>query len=83
MTVMELIKKLNDLPSDAVVIQSRDAEGNGFSPVADVGIGRYEAENDWSGEMKLDKLTPELEKQGYSEEDVGDGPIAICFWPTN
>lgn len=83
MTVAELIAELQKMPGDALVIQSRDAEGNGFSPVSEIGTGRYEAENDWSGEMKLDELTPGLEAAGYSEEDVGDGPLAVCFWPTN
>jgi hypothetical protein len=83
MTIAELIDTLQKLPPEALVIQSSDAEGNRFSPTAEVGIGRYTAENAWSGEFLLMELTDEHRAQGYTEEDVGNGPIAICFWPTN
>lgn len=83
MTVAELIKELKKLPPKTLVVQSKDSEGNGFSPVADVSLGRYEAESTWNGQFGLDKLTEELKSQGYSEEDVPNGPLAVCIWPTN
>lgn len=83
MTVAQLIKELKKLPKDALVIMSSDGEGNGFSPVAAVGIGAYEAENTWSGQFGLHELTEEDKEQGYSEEDVIDGPLAVCIWPIN
>ena len=81
-TVADLIKSLQEYPQDAVVIHSRDSEGNGFSPVAEVSLGRTSLEDGESEiQFGLDELTPELEAEGYTEEDVGDGPIAVCVWP--
>ena len=70
MTVAELITELQKLPGDALVVQSKDAEGNGFSPVDEVNIGRYEADTTWSGEFGDD-------------HDYPDAPVAVCVWPTN
>lgn len=83
MTVSDLIEVLKKLPQDAVVVQSSDGEGNNFSPTDDVDIGRYVAENTWRGEFGLAELTEEHRAKGYTEEDVPNGPIAVCFWPTN
>lgn len=83
MTVSELIALLQTMPADALVVQSSDAEGNNFSPVSEAGLGRYAAETTWRGEFGLYELTPEDEAKGYSEEDVPDGPPAVCIWPTN
>ena len=33
------------------VILSKDAEGNGFSPLADLGLFHYEPDSTWSGEI--------------------------------
>lgn len=70
MTVAELITELQKLPQDAEVVQSRDAEGNGFSPLAEVNVGRYRTENTWSGDFGDD-------------HDFPAEPVAVCFWPTN
>lgn len=82
MTVEQLIDLLQQYPKDALVIQSNDSEGNHFSPCEEVSLGRYEAENGWSGTFGLAELTKELEEKGYTEEDVVDGPLAVCLWPT-
>ena len=89
MTVKELLEELKDVPEDTLVVMSRDAEGNGHSPLSDVGDSMYLAESTWSGEVKMraDALTDEMRKAGYSEDDCGteeDGYIpAIVLWPTN
>jgi hypothetical protein len=83
MTVAELIALLQDMPQDALVVQSSDAEGNNFSPTAEAGLGRYAAETTWRGDFGLYELTPEDEAKGYTDEDVPDGPPAVCIWPTN
>lgn len=83
MTVAELIAALAELPADALVVQSKDSEGNSFSPVDSVSTGRYAADSTWSGTFGLVALTPELEEEGYSDKDVPAGPIAVCIWPTN
>lgn len=83
MTVAELIKELKKQPQDAMVVMSRDSEGNSYSPLADLGQGRYEEETSWSGQLGIVELTEEYIKQGYTEEDVLDGPIVVALWPTN
>ena len=76
MTVKELIKLLQEQPGDALVVISKDSEGNAFYPIEDMGFGRYDGET-----FGLDELTESTEMLGYTEEDVVDGPIAICLWP--
>lgn len=86
-TIADLIAELATLDPSTSLIQSKDAEGNRFSPVADISIGFYRAENTYSGEF-LTPLTAEDRASGrYSEEDEyepQDGDVAaVCFWPTN
>jgi len=87
MTVAELIAELATLDPRAVLVQSRDAEGNGFSPTYEASIGFYRADTTYSGEF-LTPLDDDDRASGrYTEEDEyepegGDVP-AICLWPTN
>ena len=78
MTVKQLRDRLEILPQDAQVILSNDEEGNGFSILECVQVGRY---NKKTGDYGLAALTPELENEGYTKEDVVDGPLAVCLWP--
>jgi hypothetical protein len=72
MTVTELIKVLSDLPGDALVVLSKDAEDNGFSPLSEATRERYESETAWYGEI----LHPK-------ESDPDDGVSAVVLWPVN
>lgn len=83
MKVKDLIKLLQKEDPNRLVVMSKDSEGNGFSPLADMSTESYAADSTWSGEIGLEKLTPELEKKGYTEEDVLDGKPALVLWPTN
>ena len=49
-TVGDLIDYLATQPRDRKVVMSKDAEGNGFSPLADASEGMYAADSTWSGE---------------------------------
>jgi hypothetical protein len=86
-TVKEFIEELQKYPEDYVVITSRDAEGNGFSPVADLGDGAYVPNSSYSGDLALLRLTPELKREGYTEEDLPDPNDTsfpcVCIWPIN
>lgn len=85
-TVADLRKQLCTLPGEAVVVMSRDSEGNGFSPLSSIADNsRYEPENAWAGEIRLKELTPDLKEQGYTEDDVAaeTAPECIVLWPTN
>jgi predicted RNA-binding protein with PUA domain len=84
MTVRELIEALKAIPNqDRIVVMSKDGEGNGFSPLADIGEESYAAESTWHGTTGIEALTPELEERGFSEEDVVKGEPCLTLWPTN
>jgi hypothetical protein len=82
-TVLELIEKLKECDPKRIVIMSADSEGNNFSPLADMEECAYRAETTWYGESGPEKLTPELEERGFTEEDIIDGEPALCLWPVN
>ncbi len=87
MTVKEMINELNDYPQDALVVMSKDSEGNSFSPFADTSTAVYVPDSTWRGTTYVARtLTPELKEQGYTEEDCydeEDGQDAVVLWPTN
>lgn len=88
MTVGQLKKLLAAIPDDHLVILQKDAEGNGYSPLADV-EGRnnvYVPDSTWSGEVYYKKLTGALRSLGYTEEDVypdDDGIDCVVLAPVN
>ena len=86
MKVGTLITLLQACNYDDIVILAKDTEGNGFSPLWKITTeDMYEAETTWSGQVKVRELTPELEKQGWTQEDVGDPEAVNCvtIWPVN
>jgi hypothetical protein len=83
-TVGELIEKLKQEDPKRIVVMAKDSEGNSYSPLASFWAGAYCAENTWSGEVGFEKLTPEDEKDGFTEDDVLEGGRpAIILSPTN
>lgn len=79
MTVAELRAKLLNVPDDALVILSRDTEGNGFSTLEEVVTGQvFDEEGD---SLHFPELTPELVSLGYGEDDVGEGDPCVVLWP--
>jgi hypothetical protein len=77
-TVAELIEFLRQMDQEALVVLSRDPEGNGFSELHQVGTNTYR-----DGQIGIEKLTPELKKAGYSKEDILAGGVkAIVLWPS-
>lgn len=92
MKIKELIKMLQEIENqDALVVVSRDAEGNSFSPLAEPTYEenwKYFPETTWSGEMCMTALTDEYIQQGFTDEDVVDdrtnrGQLAVVLWPIN
>jgi hypothetical protein len=86
MKVRELRELLSTASDDDEVILSKDAEGNGHSPLASAWPGIYVPDCTWSGDVYLRELTDEDRKQGYTEEDLyngDDGRPAIVLIPTN
>ncbi len=87
MKVKDFIKQLQGLDQEAEVIMSKDGEGNGYSPYADLNDEMvYIPDSTWSGDVAFPELTEELKKDGYTEEDVyqGDDAIkAVILYPIN
>jgi hypothetical protein len=75
MKVKELLQILKNLEAaspetlEYEVVMSRDAEGNGYSPLYNTALVRYEEDNSWGGEVS-----------GW-DEDVEMN--AFCLWPSN
>lgn len=87
MKVKELQKFLSTLPANLEVIMSRDAEGNGYSPLAGWWEdAMYSDDDGYEGQVSPTKeyvdSHPEL---GYIEEDYppDDAIPALVLWPTN
>jgi hypothetical protein len=88
-TAGELADYLATQPRDRKVVLSRDAEGNGFSPLADAGESMYAAETTWSGTVHP---TPEdlagwMAQPGsaWSDEDAAPGGAerVVVLGPVN
>lgn len=84
MTLAELRAQLDalNLPDDTPVILARDAEGNGYSPVAAADDALYEAESTYSGQFYA---SPEMRaaEPGEWDEAPDSAVRAIFLWPTN
>ncbi len=83
MKVSDLINILSEQDPDAEVVLSSDGEGNSYSPLADYSIGAYDADTTWGGQFGASELTEEMEREGYTKEDLIEGVKAVCLWPTN
>ncbi|MEZ0089997.1 hypothetical protein [Streptacidiphilus sp. EB129] len=78
------LTKLDHLPGDTIVVMSKDGEGNGFSPLAQVEDAMYRAETTWSGEHYLTEEQVAADPE-YGEDDLApdDAVPAVFLWPTN
>lgn len=87
MTVRELRRLLENQDPSALVVLSADAEGNHMSPCGGIEAATYVGRSPWSGECYLPELTPELEAQGYTAEDVrtveSGAENALVLYPMN
>lgn len=84
MKVGELKALLAGVDDDREVVMSRDSEGNGYSPLAQVDDeSTYRADSTWAGEVGPEAITDEMRAQGWTDEDMVGGVPAVVFWPTN
>lgn len=86
MKVKELRELLVDASDDDEVVLSKDAEGNGYSPLAGGCLAIYVPETMWSGDVYMRELTTEGRAAGYNEEDLyggDDGVQALVLTPKN
>jgi len=79
MTVEELREALEPFDGEALVVMSRDSEGNSYSPLHGYWLGAY---NHTTGRTGLNMLTEKDKEEGYTESDVvKNGVNAIVLYP--
>lgn len=82
MKVKELIETLSKLNPELDVLIAKDAEGNGFSILHEVGINHSYIIDGYCYEVSIHHLTDELMQSGYCKEDViEDSTECIVLWP--
>lgn len=78
-TVGDLRELLAALPAGTLVVLAKDAEGNGYSPLADADVTRYVADSAWSGELvRADDGT-----RLVTPDESTDGVPAVVLNPAN
>jgi len=77
-TVKQLIKELQTLDQDRIVLVSVDAEGNDYEPYEEVVHASYE-KDEYFFEVGIDELDDELRKEGYEEEDVKSSKCVVIY----
>lgn len=76
MNIRELRKAIADLPDAMLVVMQRDADGNGYSPLACIDGDNNAYRADDGGEVGPMVLREEDVAQGYGHRDVGG--VACC-----
>ena len=81
MIVSELIKELQEMNQDAIVVMASDAEGNGYSPLSGVYEENYLPESTYSGEVYSNEDL--LEMAVYEEDVPEDLQKCVTLSPIN
>ena len=84
MTVGELKKQLEEMNDDDIIVMSKNAEGNNFSPLVEIGFDLYLADSAWSGEIRPREFDKEyfIDREEY-EEVKKEAVKCVTLWPTN
>jgi hypothetical protein len=75
---------LNGVSPDAVVVLSSDGEGNSYDTAHSIATDMVFCREDYEGRIGYTELTPELEEDGFGEEDLIAPEIAeaaVVIWP--
>ena len=82
MKVKELVELLQEMDPEALVVMSEDSECcNNFNELCGASTGFWD-ERDGGYVFPINELTPELQEEGYYEEDDAfDGPPCVCLRP--
>ena len=81
MTVKELIESLSNLNPEAIVVKSKDDEGNAYHELFHIETGMVIGNpGEHYLELGYKELTPDLIEDGYTEEDLTDGPEAVVLY---
>lgn len=79
-SVAQLRAMLADLPDEAIVVLSKDAEGNGYSPLSSpVEAVWYVPESTWAGDVY--PIGPDSDDETY--EPDGSELLAVVLDPIN
>lgn len=84
-TVKALREALAELPDDLLVVISRDAEGNSYSPLAMVDFEEtdggliYSAETTWMGEVSSPRFRAEVREEGLNPGSGVEDDEAACI----
>lgn len=84
-TVGELVDWLLTQPRDWRIVMSKDAEGNGHSPIATAMHAMYVPDTTYSGEIYPTNNQVDEEDSGYDEEDRApdDAEPVVLLIPTS
>jgi hypothetical protein len=84
MKIKDLIKELSELNQELEIIVSRDAEGNGYSPMYSFYQAKYHPNNDWSGEIiDVELNSNDKEYLEYADEIKDECIDCVVFTPSN
>lgn len=85
MLVKELIEYLKEMPQDALVVMSKDAEGNCYSPFSDMANAVYVPTTTWYGDVySLDWTAKDVGMEDDEwEKFKKEHQACIVLWPTN
>jgi hypothetical protein len=79
MKIKELIANLQKLDPNCDVVLSSDNEGNSYRLLSTISDNSTYTRDAHIIEVGLGKLTPSLQKMGYTQEDVLDGKPCIIL----
>lgn len=86
-TVRDLRERLVGLPDDLPVILEKDAEGNGYSPLASISYPHYfQEESSWSGyllDSKEDFVSDPDDPTDTYEDYIKDSVKCVVLGPVN
>lgn len=85
MLVKDLMEVLQELDPDTQIILQKDAEGNGYSPLAAQGMGYYVANSTYSGDVydeDWDADDCDLAQDEWLEMRT-ENPRVLVLAPTN
>ena len=85
MTIKELKEAIAELPDDMEVIVQKDSEGNGWSPLWDVGSNSvYIAQTTWYGEVySMDWTAEDACVSDEEWEAIKSKPRSLILHPVN
>jgi hypothetical protein len=84
MNTKQLIEYLQQFPDDTEIVLQKDAEGNGYSPLAGADHGYYVPDSTWSGDFydkNWDASDCGMDDEYW--ENIYNGPSTIVLFPVN